>query len=236
MPTRVPSGILVGVSARLGDGVDRRSLVETLSADVTYVAVRPTAADLRACELSGAIVEDEARGLAAELPGLAIVTGAELGDPARREHFARRVFAHARVRDFFAGPWDAAGLVRFHSAEKIAVLAHDVEGARQLGRLVASQGSVEPDRLAARYRDLHAAALRKPPTPGGQANALMHLAGHLKDELSSPARRDLRDTIEAYRVGRLPLAVPLALLAHELDAAGAGWAASQTYLRPDPGR
>jgi uncharacterized protein YbgA (DUF1722 family) len=140
-----------------------------------------------------------------------------------------------RVRDFFAGPWDAASLVRFHSAEKIAVLAHDPEAARRLGRLVANQAGLERDRLASSYCELHAAAMRKPPTRGGQANALMHLAGHLKDELSGPARRDLRDTIEAYRLGRLPLAVPLALLAHELEAAGAGWAASQTYLRPEAG-
>src|SRR4051794_24479897 len=175
-----------------------------------------------------------AQALVDALPGLAIEEEGRLNDPALREQFVDRVFGHARVRDFFATSWNAASLIRFHSAEKAAVLAHDVEGARRLGRLVASQDRVEPDRLALRYRELHAVAFRSPATPGRQANALMHLAGHLKDELAGPDRRELRDAIEDYRLGLVPVAVPLALLSRHLRAVGADWAGSQTSLRPSP--
>jgi uncharacterized protein YbbK (DUF523 family) len=78
-----------------------------------------------------------AQALVEAMPALGIEEEGRLNDPGLREHFVDRVFGHARVRDFFAGRWTAESLVRFHSAEKAAVLAHDVEAARRLGRLVA---------------------------------------------------------------------------------------------------
>ena len=180
-----------------------------------------------------------ARGVFAEalveaMPALAIEEEGRLNDPGLREHFVDRVFGHARVRDFFAGQWTAESLIRFHAAEKAAVLAHDVEGARRLGRLVAGHRQFEPEQLARRYCELHGAAFARPATPGRQANALSHLAGHLKGSLGSYDRQELREAIEDYRVGLVPVAVPLALLSRHLRAAGTEWARSQTYLAPYP--
>ena len=175
-----------------------------------------------------------AQALVDALPGLAIEEEGRLHDPGLREHFVNRIFGHARVHDFFDAPWTADQLIRFHSAEKVALLAHDVETARRLGRLVARQRELEPDAVARRYRELHATGLARPSTPGKQANALMHLAGHLRDGLGSHDRCELREAIEDYRVGLVPIAVPLALLARHLRAVGAEWAYSQAYLRPYP--
>ena len=52
--------------------------------------------------------------------------------------------------------------------------------------------------------------------------------------LGSGDRQELREAIEDYRVGLVPVAVPLALLSRHLRAAGTDWARSQTYLRPYP--
>jgi uncharacterized protein YbbK (DUF523 family)/uncharacterized protein YbgA (DUF1722 family) len=175
-----------------------------------------------------------AQALVDAMPGLAIEEEGRLHDPGLREHFVDRVFGHARVRDFFAGRWTAESLIRFHSAEKAAVMAHDVEAARRLGRLVAGHSRLDPKQLARSYRALHGAAFARPATPGRQANALMHLAGHLKDGLGSCDRKELREAIEDYRVGLVPVAVPLALLSRHLRAVGTDWARSQTYLRPYP--
>jgi uncharacterized protein YbbK (DUF523 family)/uncharacterized protein YbgA (DUF1722 family) len=175
-----------------------------------------------------------AQALVEAMPSLAIEEEGRLNDPGLREHFVDRVFGHARVRDFFAGRWTAEGLIRFHSAEKAAVLAHDAETARRLGRLVAGQSRLQPEQLARSYRALHGAAFEKPATPGRQANALMHLAGHLKGGLGSCDRQELREAIDDYRIGLVPVAVPLALLSRHLRAAGTDWARSQTYLRPYP--
>jgi uncharacterized protein YbbK (DUF523 family)/uncharacterized protein YbgA (DUF1722 family) len=175
-----------------------------------------------------------AQALVDAMPELAIEEEGRLHDPGLREHFVDRVFGHARVRDFFAGRWTAETLVRFHSAEKAAVMAHDVEAARRLGRLVAGRTRLEPEQLARSYRALHGAAYARPATPGRQANALLHLAGHLKDGLGSCDRKELREAIEDYRVGLVPVAVPLALLSRHLRAVGTDWARSQAYLQPYP--
>jgi uncharacterized protein YbbK (DUF523 family)/uncharacterized protein YbgA (DUF1722 family) len=175
-----------------------------------------------------------AQALVEAMPGLAIEEEGRLRDPFLREHFVDRVFGHARVRDFFAGRWTAESLVRFHSAEKAAVMAHDVEAARRLGRLVAGHSRLDRSQLARSYRALHGAAYALPATPGRQANALMHLAGHLKGALGPCDRQELREAIDDYRVGLVPVAVPLALLSRHLRAAGTDWARSQTYLRPYP--
>jgi uncharacterized protein YbbK (DUF523 family)/uncharacterized protein YbgA (DUF1722 family) len=175
-----------------------------------------------------------AQALVDAMPELAIEEEGRLHDPGLREHFVDRVFAHARVRDFFAGRWTAETLIRFHSAEKAALMAHDGEAARRLGRLVAGQRRLERGRLARSYRALHGAAYARPATPGRQANAIMHLAGHLKGGLGSCDRQELREAIDDYRMGLVPVAVPLALLSRHLRAAGSEWARSQTYLRPYP--
>jgi uncharacterized protein YbbK (DUF523 family)/uncharacterized protein YbgA (DUF1722 family) len=175
-----------------------------------------------------------AQALVDALPTLPIEEEGRLNDPALREHFVERVFGHARVRDFFAEAWAADDLVRFHSAEKIAVLAHDTDGARELGRLVATCAERPPEETARRYRELHARALAKPATSGRQANALMHLAGHLKDALGPEDRQELHEAIDDYRTGLVPVAVPLALLRRHLRAVGAEWASAQRYLDPYP--
>jgi len=175
-----------------------------------------------------------AAALVRALPEIAIEEEGRLNDPGLREHFVDRVFGHARVRDFFSRPWTAAELVRFHAAEKMAVLAHHPEGARRLGRLVAAQRELPGDEMARRYRAAHAEAFARRAAPGRQANALMHLAGHLKTSLGSADRRELREAIEEYRAGLVPVAVPLALLSRHLREEGADWARSQAYLRPYP--
>jgi uncharacterized protein YbbK (DUF523 family) len=109
-----------------------------------------------------------AKALVDAMPGLAIEEEGRLHDPGLREHFVDRVFGHARVRDFFAGRWTAESLIRFHSAEKAAVMAHDVEAARRLGRLVAGHSRLDPKQLARSYRALHGPRTRVPRPRAGR--------------------------------------------------------------------
>ena len=78
------------------------------------------------------------------------------------------------------------------------------------------------------------AALAKPTSPGRHANVLTHLLGHVKDQLDDDDKRELLDLIEAHRRGRLPLVVPLTLLAHHARRLRATYLLGQTYLSPGP--
>jgi uncharacterized protein YbgA (DUF1722 family)/uncharacterized protein YbbK (DUF523 family) len=175
-----------------------------------------------------------AAALIERLPLLPVEEEGRLRDARLREHFVARVFAHARVRNFFAGDWGPRELVEFHTAEKMLVRVHDPLLALELGRLVAGAGELDRAELAARYAELHARALARPATPGRHQDVLEHLAGHVKDEVSSDDRAELQVAIEEYRAGVVPLAVPLALLRRHIRATSAEWAAAQVYLEPAP--
>jgi uncharacterized protein YbbK (DUF523 family)/uncharacterized protein YbgA (DUF1722 family) len=166
--------------------------------------------------------------LTARMPALPVVEEDALRDPDARDLFLTRAYAHARVGELLAGPWTPGDLVRFHSTEKLLLLAHAPEAYAALGRLVAEAGIRPRDELAAAYPAGVAAALAKPATRGRHANTLEHLAGML------PTDRSLGAAIDRYRCGEEPrraLLERIEALAARHDAA---YVAAQTYLRPYP--
>ncbi len=175
-----------------------------------------------------------AAALIERLPLLPVEEEGRLNDARLREHFVARVFGHARVREFLATEWTSAELVEFHAGEKMLVRVHDPSRALELGRLVAQAGALPHAELAGSYRELHGRALARQATPGRHQDVLEHLAGHVKDGVSSADRAELQRTIEEYRDGIVPLAVPLALLRRHIRATAAQWAAAQVYLEPAP--
>ena len=164
----------------------------------------------------------------ARFPLLAVEDEGRLNDAGLREAFAERIFAAARLRALFSGPWSAADLVSFHARHKLQLLAHDPARYRAAGRVAAGAGA------EVAYRDLFLAALASPATRGRHANALQHAYSRVGRELDRPRRADLVARIEAYRRGEEPLSVPVALLAHYASGGGFPWLAEQTYLRPFP--
>jgi uncharacterized protein YbgA (DUF1722 family)/uncharacterized protein YbbK (DUF523 family) len=174
-----------------------------------------------------------ARVLAA-FPLLPAEDEGRLNDPGLREQFTERVFAAARLRGLLSGPWQPRDLVGFHARHKLQLLAHDPERYRLAGRVVAAAGTTPAEQTAAAYRDLFLAALAAGTTRGRHANVLLHAFGMVSRDLDRPRRRDLVARIGAYRRGEVPLAVPVALLAHHASGDGLRWLAEQTYLNPFP--
>jgi uncharacterized protein YbgA (DUF1722 family)/uncharacterized protein YbbK (DUF523 family) len=174
-----------------------------------------------------------ARVLAA-FPLLAVEDEGRLNDPGLREAFTERVFAAARLRALLASEWTAGDLVAFHARHKLQLLAHDPARYRAAGRVVAGAGTAPRLVESIAYRDLFLAALASPATAGRNANALQHAYSRIGRELGRPRRADLLGRIEAYRRGREPLSVPVALLAHYAAGRDFPWLAEQTYLSPFP--
>jgi uncharacterized protein YbgA (DUF1722 family) len=173
-----------------------------------------------------------AAALMRAFPNLPIEEEGRLQDRALRENFIERVFAYARLRAFWSGRWTLGTLVAFHTAHKMALLAHSTDGYRALGRLVAGGKSLGRVQLRVRYEAGFMATLAKPATPGRHANVLMHLLGHLKSDLDAADKRELLDLIDEHRHGHLPLVVPLTLLAHHARRHHVAYLLGQTYLAP----
>jgi uncharacterized protein YbgA (DUF1722 family)/uncharacterized protein YbbK (DUF523 family) len=199
----------------------------------------PRYASLPGDRSDGQPVDRRGRGLFAEqvreaLPLLPMEEDGRLNDPGLREHFVERIFAQARVRLLFAGPWRPRDLVDFHSRHKLQILAHSTVHYRALGRIVAEAGTRPPEELAAEYRRVFAEAFAVRSRKGRHANALQHVFGPLSERLDDVRRHSLVDVIEAYRQGEVPLSVPIALLRHHAEGEEYAYLADQTYLQPFP--
>ncbi len=175
-----------------------------------------------------------AEALRARWPLLPVEEEGRLRDPALREAFVERVFAHRRLHRFLGGRWTIGDLVRFHAAEKYLLLAHEPEGYRALGRLVARAKGEPRRRLAEAYATRFMEAMRRPATRGRNANVLEHMAGYFKRDLPDGDREELRGLIADYRHGLLPLAVPVTLVRHHVRRLGVATLAGQTWLDPHP--
>ena len=172
--------------------------------------------------------------LKARFPALPIEEEGRLQDPVLRENFIERVFAYDRLRALFDGRWTIKDLVAFHTAHKMALLAHSTAAYHELGRLVASAKTFSRSEMRRRYEDLFMRTLARPATTARHTNVLTHMAGHLKKRLDDASRHELAACIDEYRRELIPLIVPLTLLRHHVRAHGVAYLAGQTYLEPHP--
>ncbi len=175
-----------------------------------------------------------AEALMQRMPLLPVEEEGRLNDPRLRENFIERVFAYRRLKDLFAARWTTGDLVRFHSAEKLLLLAHDPAAYRALGRLVAGAKGRPHAEVAGAYGEGFMRGLGKLATPGKHANVLQHMAGYLKDLLPPEEKRELHEAIADYRRGLLPLVVPITLVGHDVRRHRVEYLLGQTYLQPHP--
>jgi len=175
-----------------------------------------------------------AAALLDSLDSLPVEEEGRLQDPRLRENFFVRVFAYRRVKSLFAQRWRLRDLVEFHAREKLLLRAHDPEGHRPLGRLVAAASGLPRAEVAESYRRGFLASLRRIATTKKCAGVLDRCAGHLREVIDDASRRELRAVIEDYRRGLIPLVVPLTLLGHHARHHGVATLEGQTFLEPHP--
>ena len=191
-----------------------------------------TGEDSRSSERNG-------RGIfAAELlrqyPNLPVEEEGRLHDPALRENFFERVFAYRRLRSLFSSRWNVGAIVQWHTAQKLALMAHSPVRYRELGRLVAEAREIPRAELGRRYEDEFMAAMRIRATRARHTNALMHAMGHFKRRIDEASRDELLAVLEDYRRGLVPRIVPLTLVRHHAHRLEVGYLREQTYLNPHP--
>ncbi len=172
------------------------------------------------------------RELMAALPLLPIEEDGRLRDPVLRENFIERVFAYHRLRSFFAQPWRASDLMRFHAREKLLLMAHS--DYRPLGKLVAESHSIPKAQLQEAYSTLFLQGLAKQSNVGKHSNVLQHIAGYFRDRLDVHSRREVHEQIAGYQARLLPLVAPLTLMRHHIRSLELNYLQEQSYLWPHP--
>ena len=175
-----------------------------------------------------------ARVLMEGMPLLPVEEEGRLGDPVLRENFIQRVFVYHRWQRTAMSGMTPGKLVDFHTRHKLILMAHSQAAYRRLGQLVARAGSEAMDDLAASYISESMATLKRRATRKSHANVLMHLMGFLKRSIDREDKAELAETIDAYRVGQVPLVVPMTLLNHHFRRHPDPYVEGQHYLAPHP--
>lgn len=157
-----------------------------------------------------------------------------LHDPGIRENFIERIFIYRRWLDLMAGQKRQGTLVEFHTRHKLLILAHSPKHYSAMGKLVAAGKDLPPEDLYDTYPKMLMEALKLKATARKNTNVLQHLAGYFKRKLSADEKQELKELIESYYSGYLPLIVPVTIINHYVRKFDEPYLRSQYYLNPHP--
>lgn len=174
-----------------------------------------------------------ARALMQRFPTLPVEEEGRLHDLVLRENFIESVFVNRRWKGVIAN-FSAQKLVAFHTDHKMLLRAHSEKHYRELGRIVAQAGSLEPDSLVDVYQKNLMAAMKLKPTVKKHANVLLHIVGYFKKKLSSDEKQELLEIIDRFKKRHVPLIVPITLINHYVRKYDEPYLKQQHYLNPHP--
>ncbi len=167
-------------------------------------------------------------------PDLPVEEDGRLHDPVLRENFITRVFAYAEWQRLQGDGLTRKALSGFHERYKYQLMATHREQYRTLGRAVAQSADTPLQEFAPRYFSQLMEALKQPASRGSHSNVLQHLSGYLKRVLSPADKQELHKLIDQYRIGIVPLVVPITLIKHHFRRHPHAYIERQAYLQPHP--
>jgi uncharacterized protein YbgA (DUF1722 family)/uncharacterized protein YbbK (DUF523 family) len=178
-----------------------------------------------------------ARAFMDRFPRVPVEEEGRLNDPKLRENFLERIFTLARWRETLEGDGATslvARLVAFQAGHKLLLMAHSPQLARQMGKLTAEAKNWPADALRQSYETMLMRTLSLPASQAKHVNVLEHGLGYFKKLITGDEKAELREVIEAYRQGLVPLVVPVTLLDHYTRKYDVTYLKGQIYLHPHP--
>ena len=194
---------------------------------------------IRVYRENGHVRSRDARGVFAKRftdrwPLMPVEEEGRLNDPKLRENFIEQIFCRNRWRVLTQCGLTRRSLVHFHTAHKLILRAHDEMGYQRLGKIVGTLGSTSDEEAFASYeREFHS-ALKILASRKAHTNVLQHAMGYLKSLIGNREKRQLHDSIEDYRLGLIPLVVPMTLLRHAIFRYEVAYLQNQVYFSPHP--
>jgi len=167
-------------------------------------------------------------------PNLPVEEEGRLGDSVLRENFIQRVFIYHRWSQIIASGLDWKSLANFHAQHKLILMSHDQDMARALGRALAGSSSKDINEYSGDYITKLMSILKIKASRGNHVNVLQHIQGYLKKHLDKEDKGELTESIEQYRLGYLPLIVPITLLRHHFLKYPDDYIEQSYYLHPHP--
>ncbi len=150
-----------------------------------------------------------------------------------REHFLTTLFTIAKFREISTSQ-SMKALVKFHTENKFLLMAYSQKELKILGQVVANHEKRRMSAVFELYRSHLFNALSKPPRYTSNINVLMHSMGYFSEKLSSKEKRFFLESLEKYRVGKIPLSVILGILKSWIIRFEEDYLAQQNFFEPYP--
>lgn len=167
-------------------------------------------------------------------PYLPVEEEGRLGDAVLRENFIQRVFVMRRWKELNEEGMTLNGLLKFHARHKLILMSHNQNYNRELGQMLAAVRKDNVEEVLDEYLLKLMRTLKIPATRGNHVNTLQHIQGYLKKPLDADDKVELTETVEKYRLGQLPLIVPITLLNHFFRKHPDEYIANSWYMNPYP--
>jgi uncharacterized protein YbgA (DUF1722 family) len=116
----------------------------------------------------------------------------------------------------------------------LLIFSHSPKHYQTIGKLVARAKDLPLKELYQQYQTLFMESLKLKTTPKKNANVLQHMMGYFKEQLSPDEKKELREAIDHYRQGHIPLVVPITLINHYVRKYDQLYLKQQVYLNPHP--
>ena len=168
-------------------------------------------------------------------PELPVEEEGRLGDPRLRENFIQRVYTFYRWKILVQSGVSIQGIQKFHSQHKYILMSHSPAEAKDLGAWLSNQNESEIAQVASNYLSRMMAVLRAMASRKNHVNTLHHIFGYLKRSLSAEDKSELLSVFEEYRLGYVPLVVPITLLRHYFRRFPNSYIQESFYMKPHPG-
>lgn len=168
------------------------------------------------------------------LPLIPVEDDGRLHDDWLRENFIERIFVMQRWYELLSAGESLNKLLDFHASHKYLLMAHCPKTLKQLGALLAQGKDYQTDQLYDTYQDVLSPGLQKIATVKKNTNVLLHIMGYFKKELSTDEKSELKETIDRYYEGLVPLLVPITLINHYVRKYHPPYLTHQIYLNPHP--
>jgi uncharacterized protein YbgA (DUF1722 family)/uncharacterized protein YbbK (DUF523 family) len=164
------------------------------------------------------------------MPWLPVEEEGRLNDPALLENFISRVFAVKRWRSLMASGVTISALIEFHERHKYWLMAHNQQTVSLLGKTLANAKGKDLNLVASEYLRIFMDTCKKPPSRRNHTNVLYHVMGYFSKALEKIEKVELIETIEKYRLGIVPLILPITALKNTLRKKGQDYLTRQTYF------
>ncbi|MBD3291227.1 DUF1722 domain-containing protein [candidate division KSB1 bacterium] len=150
-----------------------------------------------------------------------------------RENFFTKLFTLSKFKDVSASG-KMKNLVQFHSSNKLLLMANNQKELRILGRIVANPEKKKFDDVIRNYHEHLFQAFLRPARYPSNINVLMHAMGYFSKQLNSEEKAYFLDILEQYRIGKIPLSVPVSLIRSWIIRFKNDYLKQQTFFEPYP--